>query len=218
MDLVDRLFRKLRESAGRQFPASATPVFTVAELYQQLVPYRGVRGELGILELAEYEHALLRLLSGERGYLRVELPHVQEELRKELGSPNPILGIYRDYAAVRVELSPEAESPTIPERTLAAERPTVPERPALAERPTVPEPPRSAPARRPAAPAGGAPLPSACRECRAPLPAEEELRFCPHCGADQLETPCAGCGFVLRSEWNFCIRCGTPRAGARPGR
>ncbi len=196
MDLLDRLFQKLRDAAGRRFPASAEPAFTVAELYQQLIPYRGVRGELGILELAEYEHAFLRLLAGERGYLRVEPPQVREELRKELASPNPILGIYRDYAAARVELAADAELPTVPERTPAAERSTLPERSSA-----------------PPVPAADT---SSCHACRAVLPREAGLRFCPGCGANQREAPCPDCGFALRSDWNFCIRCGTSRGGAPP--
>lgn len=197
MDLVDRLFRKLRDTVGRRPSSAAGEGFTVGDLYQRLVPYRGVRGELGILELAEYEHALLRLLAGERGYLRLEEPRVAEELRKELSSPNPILGIYRDYAGERVDLVPDAELPTVPERAPPAERPTVPERPMRPEPPTVPE--------------RAAAETLACHACRAPLPPESDLRFCPACGASQDEAPCAGCGAPLRPDWNFCIRCGTPR-------
>jgi hypothetical protein len=102
MDSLDRLYFRLRETlAGRP---TDRPL-TIAELYQQLVPYRAVRGELGFDELAEYEHALLRLLSGERGYAQVEVDSVREELERELRSPNPILGLYRDYAAVGVRVS-----------------------------------------------------------------------------------------------------------------
>lgn len=187
MDLVDRLFRRLHEAAAREHPASPNPSFTIAEVYQRLVPYRGVRGELGILELAEYEHALLRLLSGERGYLRAETPEVEEELRRELASPSPILGIYRDYAAVRVELAPPAEAPALPERPAAPPAPP-------------PAPPRAAP--------------GSCRRCRGALPDEPELRFCPHCGADQRETTCAGCALPLKPGWSFCIRCGAARTPA----
>jgi hypothetical protein len=192
MDLLDRLYRKLREVAARQFPAESTPSFTVAELYQQLIPYRGVRGELGVLELAEYEHALLRLLAGERGYVRVDSPQMQEELRKELSSLSPILGIYRDYADTRVELPPQPEAPTVPERP----RPVPVSPPLPAPRPALVEPPSRT---------------VACRSCRRPLPVEAELRFCPHCGADQREAACAQCGLKLQPQWNFCIRCGTPR-------
>lgn len=205
MDLLDRLHRKLREAAGRRYPAASVPAFTVAELYQNLIPYRAVRSELGILELAEYEHALLRLLAGERGYLRIEAPQVREELEKELASPSPILGIYRDYAAVRVELPSVTEAPTVPERR-PADVPTLPERPRsdAPVRGESPTPPLAAP------PAAA----TSCFACRAPLPGEEGLRFCPLCGADQHEASCASCGQALKPDWNFCIRCGTARRSA----
>ena len=50
-----------------------------------------------------------------------------------------------------------------------------------------------------------------CRNCREPLPADPELRFCPACGIDQTLEPCAACGSPMRQEWNFCIRCGQRR-------
>ncbi|HET8655813.1 MAG TPA: hypothetical protein VFL93_09895, partial [Longimicrobiaceae bacterium] len=98
MDLVDRLHDRLRAAAP------APTGFTIGELYQRLIPYRSVRGELGVWELAEYEHALLRLLSGERDYLELEDPSARAEIARELASPNPILGVYRDYPAARVRL------------------------------------------------------------------------------------------------------------------
>jgi hypothetical protein len=100
-DLVGRLHRRLLEEVSRRGTGHS---FTIAELYQQLIPYRGVRGDLGVLELAEYEHALLRLLSGERELLRVTDERVRSELAAELDSPNPILGIYRDYSAATLEV------------------------------------------------------------------------------------------------------------------
>ena len=105
-DLVGRLHRRLLEEVARR---GAGRSFTIAELYQQLIPYRGVRGDLGVLELAEYEHALLRLLSGERGLLRMADEGVRQELAAELSSPNPILGVYRDYSAATLELATGAE-------------------------------------------------------------------------------------------------------------
>ena len=79
-DLVDRLHRRLQDEVFRRGTGRS---FTIAELYQHLIPYRGVRGDLGVLELAEYEHALLRLLSGERDLLRVADETVRRELSAE---------------------------------------------------------------------------------------------------------------------------------------
>lgn len=99
--LVQRLFERLLASVdgdGRGGP------LTIGDLYQRLIPYRSIRSEIGVMELASYEHGLLRLLGGEGGYLEVEGDTAAEEIRRELASPNPILGIYRDYADVSVRI------------------------------------------------------------------------------------------------------------------
>ncbi|HET7321812.1 MAG TPA: zinc ribbon domain-containing protein [Longimicrobiaceae bacterium] len=186
MDLLDQLHRRLRAAA--EDGAS----YTVADLYQQLVPYRAVRAEIGVFELAQYEHALLRLLAGERGYVELEDEAARAEIARELESPNPILGIYRDYAGTGMRLGgddrlePPVEAPPLPE---------------------IVETPRARVAVPPASPR--------CRSCRAELPRVADLRYCPDCGTDQREVPCEGCGSPLKEEWNFCIRCGR-RRGDRP--
>jgi Double zinc ribbon len=102
-ELVERLYRKLLEALSETAAVSPSAL-TIADLYQHLVPYRSVRMELDVLELAQYEHALLRLLAGEGELVRVLDEDARRELAAELSSPNPILGIYRDYAGVGVEL------------------------------------------------------------------------------------------------------------------
>ena len=192
MDLVDRLFHRLVQAAGPAVNGADTAT-TIGEIYQRLIPYRAMRTELGVWELAEYENGLVRLLSGEREYLAID-PAVQEELRREISSPNPILGIYRDYSATPVRIRPSSGSAVAPPSQLDQSGP--------------PEP-------TPAPPTTGNPVPAAtvdeCGVCNAHLPAIDGLRFCPNCGSDQLETPCPDCGTRLRPEWNFCIRCGKRR-------
>jgi hypothetical protein len=185
MDVVDRLYHQLARALERGYPGSPERPLTVGDVYQHLIPYRAMRSELGIWELAEYEHALLRLLAGERDHLSVESPEVREELLRELASPNPILGIYRDYAAMPVRVGIAAPGPPIP-----------------------PAPPAPAP---PLAESAPAPPAVECRSCGASLPEVPGLRFCPSCGADQLEVHCRACDAPLKPEWNFCIRCGEPR-------
>jgi hypothetical protein len=207
MDVLDRLYRKLAEAVRAERP-DGDPTLTIAEAYQSLIPYRAVRSSLGLLELAEYEHALLRLLSGERGYVQVEVPRVQEELRRELEGPNPILGIYRDYAAVGLRLNPHAPS---------AAEPVPPPAQAPAPQPAAPKPkagPPSVPAPSPPmVPHTRASAPEACRSCRASLPDGREVRFCPQCGAGQQTMPCRACGTPLEPEWRFCVLCGHSRRG-----
>lgn len=253
-DLVGRLSRRLHEELAER---GIDGPLTIADLYQQLIPYRGVRGDLGVLELAEYEFALLRLLAGEAEDLRLADEGVRAELAAELASPNPILGIYRDYASARVEIlgapvrsladaqeakteRPDPPSPApdlerddvrdvaelvedddsagvplnggdsallepLPELRYPQPGPAPADATRVMNRPSPPVPPLVSPQR-----------PHTCATCREPLPDVDGLRFCPHCGADQTEVPCAQCGTPLREEWNFCIRCGTRRSAAPP--
>ena len=214
MDSIDRLYRRIADVLLRD----GTSV-TVGDLYQHLVPYRAVRAELGFSELAEYEHALLRLLSGERDYLVVERADVQEEFQRELRTPNPILGIYRDYADVGVYLNPYA--PEVPDYTA----------PPPAAAPVPPVSPAAAPAASPEyeslaliepelAPAPSTPAPKVrprmCAGCRSPLPGDREVRFCPFCGRVLAPIPCPECSAIVEPEWRFCASCGWPRDNGTP--
>ncbi|HEX2191501.1 MAG TPA: hypothetical protein VHG51_21495 [Longimicrobiaceae bacterium] len=135
MDPLDRLYWRLVEVLRRERPDTSWEL-TIAEVYQQLVPYRAVRGDLGFAELPEYEHALLRLLAGERGYLSLEIPEVQEEMQRELRASSPILGLYRDYAAVVARLNP-APPPraAAPAEDVTQDPPPPPPQPAPPARP-----------------------------------------------------------------------------------
>jgi hypothetical protein len=210
MDSIDRLYRRIADVLLRDGGS-----VTVGDLYQHLVPYRAVRAELSFSELAEYEHALLRLLSGERDYLVVERVEVQEEFQRELRTPNPILGIYRDYADVGVYLNPYA--PEVPDYTApppAAK--AAPAAPASADA-AAPEyeslsltEPDAAPAR------AIKPRPRMCTGCRTPLPTDREVRFCPFCGRVLAPIPCPECSAVVEPEWRFCASCGWPREHGTP--
>ena len=81
--------------------------FSVAEIYQNLVPYRTHRDQIGVEMNADYEHALLQLLAGEGDFLTIESRTARQEIREELDSPNPNTGLYRDFAAADVRLNPD---------------------------------------------------------------------------------------------------------------
>ncbi|HUE95158.1 MAG TPA: zinc ribbon domain-containing protein [Longimicrobiaceae bacterium] len=223
MDLLDALREHLL--VARAQDPDERPL-TIGDVYQRLVPYRTIRGELGVLEFAAYEHALLRLLAGEGRALEVLDDKAREEIQRELASVNPILGIYRDYADAPVAVVNGGEPRTDPlhaapgpdpssleqappvaaaPRTRKRARPAKP--PPAVELPRAPE--------QPPAPEAGEPLPASagqsCRECGEVLPPVEGLRFCPFCGVPRGPAPCAECGTLLDGEWTFCVRCGTRR-------
>lgn len=103
---VQRLHRYIVDSLNTsRGDAFSTPV-TVSEIYQEIAPYRAVRSTLGFEMNADYEHALVRLLSGLDGLTRMDPSKARERLRKELDSPNPDVTLYRDYAACDVVLNP----------------------------------------------------------------------------------------------------------------
>src|SRR4029453_3845279 len=138
---------------------------TVGDIYQHLVPYRTVRAELGFGELAEYEHALLRLLPGERRFLVVGRADVQEEVQRELPNTNPILGVSRDYADVGVYLNPYAPDPVALDLTA----------------PPPPPPPPPAPAALPEGAADAAGVASAVTRPDPPAKPPRKLKACTGC-------------------------------------
>ena len=107
MDELDRMFRRLVQNIRTGYPEYLTRPFEAAELYQTLIPYRHNRRELGIDTNQDYEVILMRLMSGERGYLSGE-GAMQETLRRELASPNPDPGTFRRFSNEAVTVSPEA--------------------------------------------------------------------------------------------------------------
>jgi hypothetical protein len=229
------LHRALVQALRQRGPEAAGCPVTVEEIYQELIPYRSVRQVLGLDLVADYEDALLRLLAGTGGYVRLEPEDARERILEELSSPNPDLGLYRKFSACEVwvagvegELNePPGFLESAPSGVPAAPGPVGTER---VDRPTgsraveavrassappasrrAPGPAGSAepPARRPSAPAA-APAWLRCPSCEQPLPGGRPVRYCPYCGAGQETRPCPRCGESLEADWRFCITCGSP--------
>jgi hypothetical protein len=100
--LVDRLLAALADALRRTRKDPFGSPVTVAEIYQDLVPYRSVRTALGFHMNADYEHTVLRLLAGENELAKLEPDEAREELRSELDTPNPNVGLFRKFAACDV--------------------------------------------------------------------------------------------------------------------
>lgn len=107
MDNLDRMYRHLVRTIRSRFPQYLGQPFDVGELYQTILPYRHYRRELGLETNDDYEMTLSELLSGARDYLIVD-DHMRDVLKKELGATNPDPGAFKQFATVRVALSPTA--------------------------------------------------------------------------------------------------------------
>ncbi len=213
-DLLERFHRVLVEEITTKRPDYLEGPFTVAEIYQNLVPYGTHRDRIGVEMNGDYEDALLRLLAGEGGYLLLDSDHALRRLREELQSSNPNTGLYREFAAVDVRLG--AGPPPVPQRLADPDPETEAEGEPEEEPVSVDE--LSPWAEEPAAPTFKTPPPpppppDACRWCRAELPHRASLKFCPFCGTDIHVVPCPSCGEELEPEWRFCVACGTEVSG-----
>jgi len=218
--LLDRFHEVLVEEIRAQRPEYLHDPFTVAEIYQNLVPYRTHRDRIGLEMNADYEDVLLRLLAGEGDYLVLDSEPALRDLREELESPNPNTGLYREFAALDVRLNPgriphDVPLPGAERRAAAAEEPPVPElRFGFAEpdepveRDESAEPASSAPAVGPRATdemTGAA----ARHETGAPPETVEVGALAP--GGDGEVRACLWCRAELpaRENLNFCPFCGT---------
>lgn len=235
--VVTRLHEALVDAIRQQRPAQTNQPITVAEIYQELVPYRTVRSHLGVEMNADYEYALLRLLAGEGGYARLEPAEAREALRLEIGSPNPNVSLYRKFAGCDVWLDIEAVSALPPSsRPGSGDGEPTPGTPgqsqsesahpfATVRAPSIRSPfvysqiedangggPEGVAEDEQEAPRTWSEDESeqavTCGFCHEPLPRERLVNFCPFCGADQRSPPCASCGEVLESGWRFCPSCG----------
>ncbi len=225
--VLSRFYRALVEEIRAQRPDYLTGPFTVAEIYQNLVPYSVHRDRIGVEMNADYEDALLRLLAGEGGYLILESDTALRNLREELESPNPNTGMYREYAAVDVRLNAERlgsadDSPDIGVTHPSSNEPAdvvdigmfaasgseaAEEGPGAESDGEAESTPEAFADSESASGSVGDP-PSACRWCRADLPRRDTLNFCPFCGTDINIVPCGQCGEELEPEWRFCAACG----------
>lgn len=208
-EVVTRLYRALVRELRRRGHPDSRPV-TVAEIYETLIPYAAVRSTIGVELNADYEHALLRLLSGERELVRLDPEAAREELRREVNTPYPFVGLYRKFSSSDVWVAmPEAAEHRAPSPDAAPVRLS-----GGGAEPAISEPPVRLHRSEPAEAGEGAPervlVPhhAACAFCSAELPSGRKIRFCPHCGADQRLRPCPRCDSVLELEWRYCINCG----------
>jgi hypothetical protein len=241
MHNVERMFRHLVRVIRTRFPQYLSQPFDVAELYQNILPYRHHRRELGLETNEDYEITMLELLGGSHGYVIVD-DRMREALRTELTSRNPDPGAFRQFPDAQVTLSqtaiqqldatpsaPPAAERGAPAAAAAAPRATnAPETAAPARNTQTGSAPAAARTDRPSAAEGTssrpAPVPPRgdgtitpgadehCRACNELLPAGRAITFCPHCGENLTRVNCPACGSELELGWRFCPVCGRPAA------
>src|SRR5260370_27016064 len=103
MDEVDRLFERLVGGLAKE--ARLAVPFPAAEVYERLVPYRSNRSHLRVAAHQDYEMAVLRLLAGERGYVRIEPDDVREAMQREITTVNPDVTMFRTFPDARVMIN-----------------------------------------------------------------------------------------------------------------
>ena len=204
-DDLELLFARLARGLHSAAPERVVQPLEIAELSARWIPYAKVRGELSIPTNEDYELLLMRLLSGEAGYVFAD-ESLQDDLRRELASTNPDLTALRTYGSARVTLAREAVR-----RVLELAPDALPATPVSGEqrvvRPRAPEP---SPVGDPTAPA---PLPrttpvASCQFCGKHLPTDRPVAFCPHCGLNVTTQLCPGCSSEITPGWRFCVTCG----------
>jgi double zinc ribbon protein len=191
-DALDRMFQVLVRNLRANHPTQLNTAFTVADLYQQILPYRHFRRELGLETNQEYELILMELLTGARGYLDVD-ERMRDQLGKELHATSPEPSRVREFAEAQVSVNstalksvPDARPVAVASSQSGLATPT-----ASSSVPIV----NKADASR-------------CRYCGGELPLGRTLHFCPHCGQNLQVLNCPACGAEVEAGWKFCVACG----------
>jgi hypothetical protein len=207
MDELDRLFERLVRALAED--ARLAVPFPAAEVYERLVPYRSNRSRLKVATHQDYEMTVLRLLAGERGYVRLEPDDVREAMQREVREANPDPAYFRNFPDARAMVNGRAA-----ERVLLAEQ---------AYAPPAPSPPPPDAEEEPVDYTGENPIPhvipfptrrdaptgNQCVYCGGMLPGSRKVNFCPHCGQPPSgELKCPACGSEVDVGWTYCISCG----------
>ena len=234
-DDLDRLFLSLVHTLRERAPGDLHRPLEVLELVQDIVPYRALRRTRGFDANEDYEHAMTRLLSGERSYLRGDA-RMQQVLVDELATPTPNTSLFREFARNHVAITAEGlvaagalaadlvatttpagrtsgPTPAVIAPSEANRRSGVSAAFAAFDAPihlpaSAPPAPESAMAVTPMRFVTSTQLGGKCRYCSAALPDGRKLVYCPFCGHDLTMQQCPSCSTELELGWKFCVTCG----------
>jgi hypothetical protein len=224
MDELTRFARRLVEqlTASKEGVNRAVPIGLIRE---KILPYRTHRRALMLESVEDYETVLLRLVAGERGFVRTLPPGAAKRCQDELAGANPDLGVLDQLADSTIQITSLAAAqivgdddggevtPSEAPAPVAAPRPQgdKPQYRRTAEIASVPPRPRDdTPAPVLASEAKQSGRDGECRHCHHVVPAGRTVVFCPWCGGRLIPFTCARCQTELESDWRHCITCGAP--------
>lgn len=152
MDELTRFARRLVEqlTASKEGVNRAVPV---GQIREKILPYRTHRRALMLESVEDYETVLLRLVAGERGFVRTLPPAAAKRCQDELAGANPDLGVLDELADSTIQITSLAAAQIVGddgEVTLSeAKGPVSPEAPApsaaarpQSDKPAAPRPPQ----------------------------------------------------------------------------
>lgn len=188
LDDLDRLAFRLSRTVRTQYPHLLSQGFTLTDLEERLLPFREVRREMANAGPDAFESSMLRLISGERGYVATESA-LQEAARKALLLPSPSMSQVRAWASSQIQLVSGTATPSRAATPVSVDVFPLPSGMTVA-----------APAVTTSA--------AACRYCDSRLPHGRSITYCPHCGMDLTKRQCAACSTELEVGWKHCVTCG----------
>ena len=160
---------------------------------------------------------VLRLLSGERGYVRLEPEEVREGMQREVSAVNPDPAMFRNFPDARIMINRLAAERFLRGETAYAPPTSSP----VAELDDEDTEPASSSADSPPSSLSQADTPfeladddetpgRQCAYCGGVLPRHRKVNFCPHCGQPPSgeELKCPACGAEVDVGWAYCVSCG----------
>jgi hypothetical protein len=152
MDELTRFARRLVEqlTASKEGVNRAVPI---GQIREKILPYRTHRRALMLESVEDYETVLLRLVAGERGFVRTLPLAAAKRCQDELAGANPDLGVLDELADSTIQITSLAAAQIVGddgEVTLSeAKGPVPPEAPApsaaarpQSDKPAAPRPPQ----------------------------------------------------------------------------
>lgn len=189
LDDLDRLAFRLSRTVRTQYPHLLSQGFTLTDLEERLLPFRDVRREMANAGAEAFESSMLRLISGERGYVATESA-LQEAARKALLLSSPSLSLVRAWATSQLQLVSTTITPSRSATPVSVEVFPLPSGMTVAGSSVA------------------APAPACCRYCDNRLPQGRKVTYCPHCGMDLSKKQCPACSTELEVSWRHCVTCG----------